>query len=50
MVSVEAMKRRNIVQWALACLAGALVVLQLLDVMAEPRGIGSCLLLAGTPG
>lgn len=44
------MKRRNIVQWALAYLARALVVLQLLDVVGEPRGIGAGLLLAGTPG
>jgi TolB-like protein/Flp pilus assembly protein TadD len=40
------LKKRKIVQWALAYLAGAWVVLQLLDVVAEPWGIGSGLLLA----
>ena len=46
MFSVDELKRRKIVQWALAYLAGAWVVLQLLDVVAEPWGIGAGLLLA----
>ena len=46
MFSVEELKDRKIVQWALAYLAGAWVVLQLLDVVAEPWGIGAGLLLA----
>lgn len=40
------LKRRKLVQWALAYLAGAWVVLQLLDIVAEPWGIGDDLLLA----
>jgi TolB-like protein len=46
MPSWEELRRRKIVQWALAYLAGAWVALQLLDVVAEPWGIGSGLLLA----
>jgi preprotein translocase subunit SecY len=42
----EKLKKRKIVQWALAYVAGAWVVLQLLDVVAEPWGIGAGLLLA----
>lgn len=46
MFSFEELKRRKLVQWTLAYVAGAWVVLQLLDVVAEPWGIGSGLLLA----
>lgn len=46
MFSLEELKKRKLVQWALAYLAGAWVVLQLLDILAEPWGIGSGLLLA----
>lgn len=43
---MKELKRRKIVQWSLAYLAGAWVVLQLLDIVAEPWGIGDGLLLA----
>ena len=46
MFSVEDLKQRKLVQWGVAYLAGAWVVLQLLDVVAEPWGIGSGVLVA----
>ena len=36
---VERLKERKFVQWALAYLAGAFVVFQLLDALAEPLGL-----------
>ena len=36
---LERLKRRKLVQWAAAYLAGAWLVLQLVDVLAEPLGV-----------
>jgi serine/threonine-protein kinase len=36
---LQRLKERKLVQWALAYLAGAFVVLQLLDALAEPLGL-----------
>ena len=36
---IERLKEGRLVQWALAYLAGAFVVLQLLDALAEPLGL-----------
>jgi len=36
---LQGLKERKLVQWALAYLAGAFVVFQLLDALAEPLGL-----------
>ena len=36
---LERLKERKLVQWALAYLAGGWVILQVLDVVAEPFGL-----------
>ena len=36
---LERLRERKLVQWALAYLAGAWLVLQLADVLAEPLGL-----------
>ena len=46
MFTIDELKQRKLAQWGLAYLAGAWVVLQLLDVVAEPWGIDTGLLLA----
>jgi len=38
---VQRLKERKFVQWAVAYLAGAFVVVQLLDVVAEPLALSS---------
>jgi membrane protease YdiL (CAAX protease family) len=37
---LDRFKQRKIVQWALAYLAGAFVVVQVMDALAEPLGLG----------
>lgn len=46
MLSLEELKRRKMVQWTLTYVAGAWVVLQLVDVVGEPWDISSEFLLA----
>ncbi len=36
---LQRLKERKLVQWALAYLAGAFVVFQILDAVAEPLGL-----------
>lgn len=40
---IERLKERKVVQWVLAYLAGAFVVFQLLDALAEPLGLSTSL-------
>ena len=40
---LQRLKERKLVQWALAYLAGAFVVFQAVEVMAEPWGISPAL-------